>query len=365
MSLEVRELTPPGSGAVSVLRLSGAGALAALRALSGGADLAPGAPRLVRLRLDGEDLDEAVACGLSADEVELQVHGSPPLVRRLIDHLGRGAAIQRGPRSLEERAALLLAHAPCEVAARILLDQAEGALSNELRALAGMGEAQSGRTIDALLERWRIARRALEPAEVVIAGPVNAGKSTLFNALLGEDRAIVSPEPGTTRDLLRELALLGAWPAWLVDTAGERDSSAAGAAASVEEQGRQRGRRARGTADLVLWLEPLDPSCAPVSRPPTDSGGRVALVHTFADLAEDAGRVRGAISALRDASGARACVAEVFRAALALPVDPWTPGTAVPITADMASAIGTLRGRSGADLAREIEAVIGGATALA
>src|SRR5262249_23178261 len=155
----------------------------------------------------GETLDEAVVCVLARDEVELHVHGSPPLVARVVERLRSfGDARASRPATIEERALELLAGAPCEAGARILLDQAEGALRRERLALRELSGERRGAAASRLLERARVARFALAPAEVVLAGPANAGKSTLFNVLLGEARAIVSAEAGTTRDLVREPA---------------------------------------------------------------------------------------------------------------------------------------------------------------
>jgi tRNA modification GTPase len=345
VSLEIVELTPRGSGAVSVLRVGGADAARWVRDLCGGADIAADAPRCVRLRLGEEALDEALACVLPSGAIELHVHGSPTLVRRLVEC---GVAPDAARRSVEVEAAEKLAHAACEAAARILLDQAEGALARELRALSGAASPEDDRRIDLLLARWTVARRALEPAEVVIAGEVNAGKSTLFNALLGEGRALVSAEPGTTRDRLRARAQLGAWPAWISDTAGEREPTS-----DVEREGRERARRARASADLVLWLEPS-------AREAPEPDARTVVVHTFADRQPIASRARGTISALRDPVGARAQIAERFRAAFALPPDPWEPGAGVPVTSEQARAVAALRGLAGSALRRAVEALLEG-----
>jgi tRNA modification GTPase len=86
-----------------------------------------------------------------------------------------------------------------------------------------------------------------EGVTVVIVGRVNAGKSSLFNALIGQDRAIVTDVPGTTRDLLTETIDLDGLAVTLVDTAGERETHDA-----VEREGVSRAVRARDAADLVL-----------------------------------------------------------------------------------------------------------------
>jgi tRNA modification GTPase len=315
-----RELTPRGAGAVAVVELAGEGALAAARALGAPARLAPGEARLARLALGAQIADDALVVARAPDRVELHLHGSPVLVRAALARCAPADV----PRGLAARASALLADAVCEDAARLLLDQAEGALSRELARIAGL-EADAARAAAAeLAARGRLAQRALVPADVVLAGPVNAGKSTLYNALLGEERALVADEPGTTRDVLAAVVLLGSWPARVHDTAGER-----AAAAPVEVEGQRRARALRDQADLVLWLAPAG---TPAVAPP---GAR--LLVTQADRVSAA--PRGAISARADPAGARAVVGELFRARLGLPARAWTPGAAVPFAPDQLEAL--------------------------
>src|SRR5204862_2167368 len=96
---------------------------------------------------------------------------------------------------------------------------------------------------------------------VAIAGPPNAGKSSLLNRLAGYDAAIVTDIPGTTRDPLREHLTLDGLPVTIVDTAGLRES-----ADPVEREGLRRARVEVGRADRVLWVvdvrEPLDAALA-------------------------------------------------------------------------------------------------------
>jgi len=328
VSVLVRERTPRGAGAVSVVAFEGPGALERVRALTAGAALAPGDTRLVRVVLDDQVVDEALAVCLATHHVELHLHGSPPLVREL---LATAPPAPVGSESLEARAARALENAPCESAARILLDQSEGALRAALEQLMRAQGAESRALAGELARRGRIARYALEPALVVLAGRVNAGKSTLFNLLAGEERALVADEPGTTRDIVAADALLGAWPVRLLDTAGDR-TLAKGAQATIEAEGQRRARRAREAADIVLWLAPVGTAAdAPV--------GSVTL-NTQAD------RVRppppGAISALVDPDGARARVGEILRARFALPLEPWTPGLAVPFESSQCDALDAL-----------------------
>ncbi len=113
--------------------------------------------------------------------------------------------------------------------------------------------------LDAGYERARLMRQG---ALVVLAGQVNVGKSSLLNALLGRERAIVTPHPGTTRDFLEETLDLKGLPVRLVDTAGLRE-----ARDPVEEEGLRRARELIAAADLVLWVtdiehNPADPIMA-------------------------------------------------------------------------------------------------------
>ncbi len=124
-----------------------------------------------------------------------------------------------------------------------LLVPADAALAERLFALATRAAAVAA--------TWTGGRIAVEGARVVLAGPVNAGKSSLFNALLGANRAIVAPTPGTTRDVVEASMQLDAVRIVLVDTAGERDS-----ADVIEAEGVARALAARAAADLVLWCVP-------------------------------------------------------------------------------------------------------------
>lgn len=118
--------------------------------------------------------------------------------------------------------------------------------------------------ITAALRGAEQAERLRDGAEVVILGPPNAGKSTLLNVLARRDVAIVTPEPGTTRDLIEVRLDLGGYPVTLVDTAGLRE-----APGLVEAEGIRRAEARAAKADLVLWLsEAADPLPAPVSDVP-------------------------------------------------------------------------------------------------
>jgi tRNA modification GTPase len=112
--------------------------------------------------------------------------------------------------------------------------------------------------VQAWLDGFEAGRRARERLRVVLAGPPNAGKSSLFNALLGRARAIVAPTPGTTRDYVDAELPAGAGSIVLVDTAGLRPDAEA-----IEARGIDLAHDQLAGADLVLWLEPADTEPAP------------------------------------------------------------------------------------------------------
>ena len=337
--LEVIELTAAGRGGVSVLAVQGEDALARVQELVPRRTLDPGALALVRLEVAGELLDEALVWAESERRVELHVHGSPPLVRRMRTELGGRPPRPTAAVALEERALQSVGAAPTEAGARILLDQAAGALRRALEELSRADGADLPRRAAALAEGGRVLGVLLSPPLVVLGGRVNAGKSTLFNALVGRERVVVHPERGTTRDAVRERVRLGAYAADVVDTAGEH-AVRVGEAAAVEREGRALGRALRARADLVLWLHPR-----PVEAlPRIVDGGQTCVLTSRADELPEAERSRAVhpVSARDAPEEARATVAACLHEALALPREPWSPGTPVPFEAPLVSLLGRL-----------------------
>ena len=260
----ISELTPRGRGGVSVLLLDGKDALEALARLAPGLEkpgrlLPGGPPRVVRLRAGDEELDEALVWQRMGGGLELHLHGSPVLVARvqgLLEGEASSAVFLGGLAEplgqLEERASALLPRAETRAAARLLLDQAEGALRRALERWRAVDAVEQRGLELELRERGRVAQHLLAPPRVVLLGPVNAGKSTLFNLLVGHERVVVSGVPGTTRDVIGERANLGAFAVELVDTAGAREAE--GSLATVEAQGQRQALAASADADLVFWI---------------------------------------------------------------------------------------------------------------
>ena len=131
-----------------------------------------------------------------------------------------------------------------------------------------------------LEESFKRGRLAREGAKVVIAGAPNVGKSTLFNAFLDEDRAIVDETPGTTRDAVEALVQWGGWSIRLVDTAGQAERFT-----GPDEKAVTRARQVTAEADVVIWVMDLTESeseCAPAGY-----GGQVITVGNKVDLIAD------------------------------------------------------------------------------
>jgi tRNA modification GTPase len=248
-------LTPPGRGAIAVIHVCGDGAVSLVGSLFSGA--IGDHPRVGRLRRDGETIDEVMvrqAAGFTGEEtVEITCHGGNATVERVMASLGvrrAGAAelLERGVETghldrIRAEAWSLLPGALTEFAARVLHDQAEGALS---RAVAGFRTAADAERLRATAP---LGIALASPRRVVLAGLPNSGKSTLFNALVEADRAIVSAEPGTTRDPVCERIAIEGVPIELVDTAGVEDPRDA-----LEGMAIDRTRKALEAADLVLFL---------------------------------------------------------------------------------------------------------------
>jgi len=362
-SLRIRELTARAAGGVSVISIEGERALEALARLVPRAQrLVPGRLVLTELRArDGELLDEALVYVGGPESLELHLHGSPPLVARLLEELG--GATQKAGESLEEEAFAELAEASSEGQARMLLDQAEGALRREVVALEGVSGAEFARRVARLSEQARLAGYLQRPPRVVLAGPSNAGKSTLFNRLLGVERALVDERGGTTRDALQAPALLGEWMVELIDTAGERELAAEGpsGALAIERAGQDFGRRLRSTADWIVWLEPdpkapspaLEESEVPWTRFTSRADELRGEIQVQPD--ERPGRPSGTRSLATLADGQAACrtIAEALRKALGLPLAPWSAGCPVPFHDRHGTALGDVQAAlDGGDEAR-------------
>ena len=337
-------------GAVATIRLSGSQSLQIVGDLT--STLPP--PRqagLRRLRQDGVLLDEALLITFPAphsftgeDVVELSVHGGRAVVAAVSKALVALGARPAEPGEFSRRAFengrmdLLQAEAMADLIAAETESQLRQALEGHLyesclswrerlrhllaqqEALIDFPDEDLPPEVDeALLAGIRALRDEMQAAllaapaaerlreglEFVILGPPNAGKSTLLNALAGEDLAIVSDLPGTTRDVVGVRVDLGGVPVRLTDTAGLRETSDV-----VEAEGVRRARARAEQADFVILVAgPGDAFAAPAG------GAGVLRVRTKADLAGDA--LAFCISA-KTGQGMQALLARLTDEALAL-----------------------------------------------
>lgn len=327
----VAPATPPGTSALAVVRLSGppGRTLDVARRLAAGLPERPSprrARRAVFLDAEGEPLDEGLVLFFEAprsatgeEVVELHAHGSPAVVAALLEAARRAGARAAAPGEFTRRALANgkldlsraegiagLTAAATRAEARRALALAEGSLATRVGRLreallddlaarealldfaedVGLREAGDGRrrlaAVRAEIGRLIEGAAARAPGHrpiAVIAGRPNAGKSTLFNALLGTERAIVSPSPGTTRDAVAEVARFAGAEVRLVDTAGLR-----GGADAIEREGVAVARRAAASADVLV----LAVDAATADRPdPVETGARTTiLVATKSDLVD-------------------------------------------------------------------------------
>ena len=293
--------TPPGRGGVAVVRVSGPAAFAVATCLTGRPVDASLAGRFFHavFKAKGLPLDDGLVLVFATprsytgeDVVEFQCHGGSVAPRRVLEAcLSAGARLARrgeftqraflnGRLDLSAAEAVIdLVDAKTDRAADDAVARLGGAASAAFAALYATALDLSSRVEHALdfsedelpsdftenlsrdisALRTRIAARIAtaregrllrEGALVVLAGPPNAGKSSLLNALLGERRAIVSSAAGTTRDSIEESVEIGGWPVRLVDTAGLRATADA-----VEAEGVDRAEALIAQADLVLALQ--------------------------------------------------------------------------------------------------------------
>jgi tRNA modification GTPase len=379
--------TPPGRSALAVVRLSGDGAFeVAARVIAG---FRPRPPRTATLATFRDAAGEVIDRGLytvfpgpgsytGEDLVELSCHGGLLVPARVLAALHEAGARSAAPGEFTRRAVmhgkldlvqaeavgdLIDATAPAQ--ARAALRQLDGGLSRRLADLrealletegllaydidfpdeddgavpaariAAQLDAVAAR-IERLLDTAPAAERLHEGALLVLAGRPNVGKSSLFNALLGTDRTLVTEIPGTTRDAVEAHTDFLGWPVRLVDTAGLWD-----APDPIDRLGVDVSRRYLAAADLVLL-------CVETGRRPGTDEVSVAaerptlLVRTKADLAEG---VPGGGVAVSAVSGAglgdvrRAAAERVFGDRMAL--------------ADLEPALGRARHRTALARARD------------
>lgn len=301
--------TPPGRSGIGVIRLSGERSLDIARALVKNDQFTP-EPNHARLQTiydleSDEALDRALITYFRSphsftgeDVVELSCHGSPVLLRRIVDLIlmldarlaGPGEftlrALSHGRINLSQAEAVRdLINAQTESAIKQATRQLRGELSNYLQPikdslldiivplesslefveddLPEIAIERIAANLSDLLEKieklastFRSGKLLKDGLKVTLAGRPNVGKSSIFNSLLSSERAIVTDVPGTTRDSLSEMISISGFPVLLIDTAGVRATED-----RIEYLGVERTRRAIADADLIVVVfdgsEPL------------------------------------------------------------------------------------------------------------
>jgi len=321
----VAPATPVGRSALAIVRIDGPRSVEILAALS---HASPPEPRIATL-VDLADLDQCIAIRYAAphsftgnDLVELTLHGNPLLIEQVIRAATSLGARIAEPGEFTERAVLngkldlvqaesiadlIAARTPLQ--AKLSLGNLEGTLSRKAAAIresllfvisrleAALDFADEGyefiarddarrrvddatRDCDSLAETYRRGKATTQGLNAVILGRPNAGKSTLLNRLVGSDRAIVTPIPGTTRDIVRETIEIGGLPVTLADTAGLREG-----ADVVEGIGIERARSAAEKADIILYLVDASTGLTEEDRVELARLREAIVVYTKIDLA--------------------------------------------------------------------------------
>lgn len=263
-------LTPPGRGALAVVGVRGPEAGRAMEACfrpRGGAIAGWTVGRLGsgHWRADSptNTAPEEVVVVRTAQGWEIHCHGGVAASAAILDDLrGAGAGVVTaaewiGGGTIAAETLPLFSRTRGPRAARIVARQHAGALERAFADLAGLvarGDRRSAVAFASrLLAAGRIGVRLHRPWRVVVAGRVNAGKSSLVNALAGHARCIVSPVPGTTRDAVETAIVIGGWEVVLVDTAGTPDGSGR-IPGSAERAGIERAEEELRSADLVIHV---------------------------------------------------------------------------------------------------------------
>jgi tRNA modification GTPase len=350
-------LTPPGRSAVATLAIAGPNAdLVVDRLFIAVNRRRLGEQSVGRIVFGRWGDEEVVVCRRAVDQIEVHCHGGIAAAEAIADSLtNAGCHSAPWPEWIEAReidsaaaaARSALANACTERTAAILLSQYHGAWQREVATIeelaASPDESQrqeASRRIAMLIGRANVGRHLTHPWQVVIAGRPNAGKSSLANALLGYERAIVFDAPGTTRDVVTAITAFDGWPVQLADTAGLHD-----AVEPIEIAGVSNAKAELANADLVVLV-------SDGSRPWNDIDASLAaqfehaiLVHNKADVATQMAKdTRGAGIWTSTVSGqglAELCVAIAQR----LLPNPPAEDEAVPITAGQLEQLLALQAR--------------------
>ncbi|MBN2377696.1 MAG: GTP-binding protein [Sedimentisphaerales bacterium] len=281
MATKAALITPVGASAIATIQIVGgeAGAVLGKIFVPAGSGLTPelvsDRPEMLPDKLyygsifDGDEVvDKVVAVADGGGEtVDINCHGGPRITQRILMLLNELGVEVTSWRELHEADSMadeieqVLPGAKTRMAVLALTAQCPGGLTGRIKELAtrlekDSGEEQSIRAMQSvrtaikqLLSSYALAKKLLSPPTVVLAGPVNVGKSTLANALTGKTQSITADLPGTTRDWTVQLVEINGLGVNLIDTAGRRAADD-----RIEEQALARADEKLGQADLVILV---------------------------------------------------------------------------------------------------------------
>ena len=284
--------------------------------------------------------EDVIICWVTPNIVEIHCHGGKQAADRILHDLKElGAEISSSDERISKQtsdpyvveALVDLEKSTTEVTTAILLDQVRGALSLEMatiqKAIKQENRAEAIARIHALLSRQRYGLHLSQPWRIAIIGLPNAGKSSLLNAILGYDRAIVDATAGTTRDALNEHTSLLGWPFVLVDTAGLRDATDA-----IEQEGIQRAIATINLSDVILLLvEPRQGWSRWHDQIFAANESKCIAIHSKADLGLALPAIPDSLTCVSISAIQKTGMDALYEAIIAnLIPDPPQPGQAVP-----------------------------------
>lgn len=273
-------LTPPGTAGVATVAVVGRDAWKVLCPLfhrPRGQPLAAAPdPGTLHIGTFGPPPGDEVVLASRPDQelpwYEVHCHGGTQVVEWVLEQLAqRGATITNWkkiiappPGTLRTVSLRNLTKTLTLRTANVLLDQSLGALDRGIRRVVELFDQgrvnAASEMLNRILRFGTLGQHLSKPWRVAVCGPPNVGKSSLVNALAGYRRAVVTPTPGTTRDVVSTTIALDGWPMELLDTAGVRTTED-----ELESAGIRLGEQAARTADLVIWV--MDLSATPVPPP--------------------------------------------------------------------------------------------------
>lgn len=308
---------------------------------------------------DSTGAEQVVICRSSELQVEVHCHGGKAICEALLQAMVDGGAkrisaqdwpsdLAGSPRVQAERA---LQEAPTDLAASVLLDQLNGALCAALEGLeeslksASVAQPTADqepilREVDSLLAAGEFGQHLCRGWRIVLAGPPNVGKSSLINALVGQEKLIVHDQPGTTRDWTESGAVIGGWPVQLTDTAGIRRSED-----EIETAGVIKAKELVHSSDLLVLVVDATQGWQPIHDELASVDVRRLICWNKMDRAqvEPKSTDRGLPSTLASCVGQPGIRELLISIEQQLFADAPSPGSAVPFNAEQMSGLALVR----------------------